>query len=182
MSDKNANNVDQIRELIFGSQIKEFEEKFHRLEEALASVEAKMERDFQEVDQKLQKETEHTFETLEKKIDNLSSISHKERSKLKEMIATNDETLQLQLETQRDEFGTKLKILKESVADETVKMQERMTRMQSEIEALLRKELGALGEEKLSKERMAQMLLDVAMKIQGTDMQALIGEEHRAEK
>ena len=30
MADKSVNNVDQIRDLIFGSQIKEFEERFNR--------------------------------------------------------------------------------------------------------------------------------------------------------
>lgn len=182
MSDKNVNNVDQIRDLIFGSQIKEFEEKFSKLEGTLRSVEEKISKAFQESHSKLQKETERALEALEKKIDNLAGTTQRERTKLKELIDTTDESLQLQLENQKDEFATKLKIMKENIADENAKMQERMQTMKSEIEDALQKGMASLGDEKLSRDSMAQMLLDVAMKIQGTDINTLMNEGKQPEK
>ena len=182
MSDKNTNNVDQIRDLIFGNQIKDFEAQFNKLNDTLKVMEDKMTKGFSESHIKLQKETERSLEVLEKKIDNLSSSTQKERTKLKELIDSTDENLHEQLSNQKDEFATKLKILKENVADDNKKMADNMAAMQKEIQATLEKGLSGLSDDKLSRDSMAQMLLDVAMKIQGTDMNEILAQGVKAEK
>ncbi len=182
MSDKNVNNVDQIRDLIFGNQIKDFEAQFNKIHDKIQVMEEKMTKAFDESHSKLQKETERALEVLEKKIDNLSSSTQRERTKLKELIDSTDENLHEQLSNQKDEFATKLKIMKENVADENKKMTERMTAMQKEIQATLEKGLAGLSDDKLSRDSMAQMLLDVAMKIQGTDMNAMLAKGAKTEK
>lgn len=182
MSETNGNNVDQIRELIFGSQIKEFEEKFKQLETMMHEIDEKRTKAFEAAQSTLQKETERALEVLEKKIDNLATATQKERHNLKELIDRTDMTLQTQLENQKDEFATKLKMLKESVADEKRKTEEQMQRMKSEIEMLLQKEMASLDDEKLSRDSMAQLLLDVALKIQGADINTLITEGKTSEK
>ncbi len=182
MSDKNVNNVDQIRELIFGNQIKEFEARFEQIAETLVKLEAKITQAFEASQQKLQKETERSLEVLEKKIDNLAASTQKERSKLKELIDSTDENLHEQLNNQKDEFTTKFRMMKENIADENKKMAEKMATMQKEIETTLQKGLSGLSEEKLSRDSMAQLLLDVAMKIQGTDMTAMLSQGAKTEK
>jgi len=182
MSDNNANNVDQIRDLIFGNQIKDFEAQFNTLNETLKVMESRMSKAFNESHSKLQKETERSLEVLEKKIDNLASSTQRERSKLKELIDTTDENLHEQLTNQKDEFNTKLKIFKENVSDDSKKIAENMKAMQSEIQATLNKGLSGLSDDKLSRDSMAQMLLDVAMKIQGTDVNAVLAQGTKTEK
>lgn len=176
MSEKNANNVDQIRDLIFGNQIKDFEAQFNQLNDTLKAMENKMTKAFNESHVKLQKETERSLEVLEKKIDNLSTSTQRERTKLKELIDTTDENLHDQLTNQKDEFSTKLKIMKENVADDNKKIADNMKAMQSEIQATLNKGLSGLSDDKLSRDSMAQMLLDVAMKIQGTDVNVVLAQ------
>lgn len=182
VSDNNANNVDQIRDLIFGNQIKDFEAQFNTLNETLKVMESRMSKAFSESHSKLQKETERSLEVLEKKIDNLASSTQRERTKLKELIDTTDENLHEQLTNQKDEFNTKLKIFKENVSDDSKKMAENMKAMQSEIQATLNKGLSGLSDDKLSRDSMAQMLLDVAMKIQGTDVNAVLAQGTKTEK
>jgi len=182
MSEKNANNVDQIRDLIFGNQIKDFEAQFNQLNDTLKTMENKISKAFNESQTKLQKETERSLEVLEKKIDNLSSSTQRERTKLKELIDTTDENLHEQLTNQKDEFAAKLKIMKENVADDHKKISENMKTMQSEIQVTLQKGLSSLSDDKLSRDSMAQMLLDVAMKIQGTDVNAMLAQGTKTEK
>ncbi len=181
MAEKNMNNVDQIRDLIFGSQLKEFDERFETLNRTLHTVEEKMLQTFKESHTKLQRETERSLEALEQKIDNLATATQKERNKLKELIGTTDETLQTQLTNQKNEFLTKLKIMKENIEDENEKMNRNLSQMRSQIEAALNKGLSDLGEEKLSRDAMAGMLLEVAMKIQGTDVNTLLTQEQKPE-
>jgi len=122
------------------------------------------------------------LEVLEKKIDNLNSSTQRERSKLKELIDSTDENLHEQLKHQKDEFETKLKIFKENVSDDNKKMAENLHDLQNEIQDTLTKGLETLADEKLSRDSMAQMLLDVAMKIQGTDMTAVLAQGTKTEK
>ena len=182
MSEKNVNNVEQIRDLIFGSQIKDFEDKFKQVNHTLKILEDKITKTFNESHIKLQKETERSLEALEKKIDNLSTTTHKERVKLKELIDATDESLQDQLISQKDEFTAKLKIMKENTSDEHQKIAESVEAMKAEITETLQTKLENLSDDKLSRDSMAQMLLDVAMKIQGTDMSALLTEEKKSDK
>jgi len=182
MSNTTVNNVDQIRDIIFGSQIKDFEEKFTHLEHSLHTMESSIKRTFNESYTKLQRETERSLEALEKKIDNLASSTQRERVKLKDLIDTTDETLQMILSDQKDEFTTKLKMLKENVNDEQNKLMDNMHTMKREIENLLRTNLANLADDKLSRDSMAQMLLEVAMKIQGTDMKQMIAKDKKPAK
>jgi vacuolar-type H+-ATPase subunit E/Vma4 len=179
MSNTNVNNVDQIRDIIFGSQIKDFEEKFAKLENSMHMMESSIKKAFNEAHTKLQRETERSLEALEKKIDNLSNSTQRERAKLKDLIDTTDETLQMQLSDQKDEFTTKLRILKENVSDEQNKLVENMNSMKREIENLLKNNLDRLSDDKLSRDSMAQMLLEVAMKIKGTDMNQMLNTEDK---
>ena len=182
MSNATVNNVDQIRDIIFGSQIKDFEEKFKSLTNSLHTMENTLKRSFNESHTKLQRETERSLEALEKKIDNLSSSTQRERAKLKDLIDTTDETLQMQLSDQKDEFITKLRILKENVTDEQNKLVDNRNSMKREIENLLRTNLANLADDKLSRDSMAQMLLEIAMKIQGTDMKQMIAKDEKPAK
>lgn len=181
MSNKNINNVDQIRDLIFGSQIKEFDEKFNHMDANIKSLHEQLKRTFEESHSTLQKETGRALEVLEKKIDNLSTTTHKERSSLKELIDTLDENLQDKLGLQKEEFDAKLKITKENISDEQQKVSASIQATREELNHLLQKKLAALSDDKLSRDSMAQMLLEVAMKIQGTDMAAMLGEENQTE-
>jgi len=174
MSEKNVNNVDQIRDLIFGSQIKDFEEKFNQLNKTLKTMEDTLNRKLNETFKKLQKETERSLEVIENRVDNLSLSTKKERHKLKELIDTTDETIQSQLNSQKSEFSLKLKVLKENTEDENKKVLEQVRMMKEEVETALQEGLNTLGNDKLSRESMAEMLFDVAMKIQGTDVNKVL--------
>lgn len=182
MSEKNVTNVDQIRDLIFGAQIKDFEEKFKQLNHAVKTMEEKMTNTFLESHTKLQRETERGLEALERRLDNLSASTHREKVKLRELIGTTDEVLRAQINDNKDEFTTKLKVFKENAVDENQKTAESMRLMKIEIRKTLEQRLSTLSEEKLSRDSMAQMLLDVAMQIQGTDMSTMLIEEKKTGK
>ncbi len=72
--------------------------------------------------------------------------------------------------------------MKENTADENCKMVENIQAMKAEIQTAVESGLVKLADDKLSRDTMAQMLLDVAMKIQGTDMSALLTEEKTSGK
>lgn len=176
MAKKNESNVDRIRDIIFGSQMKESEAKFSQVHSDMGHLEERFATLFNESHDKLRKETERSLEVLETKIDNLVSIAQKDKTKLKNMIDTTEETLQDRLTHQQDEFNVKLKTMKENAFDEQQKLKAAMNSMKAEIDAALREGLTTLSDDTVSRESMAQMLIDVAMKVQRTDVDDVLSE------
>ena len=77
-----------------------------------------MTKSFEKSHDKLKNETNRSIEGIEKTIDNLSSSTQKERSKLKELIDSTESNLKEQLQNQKYELSTKIKIFKDNVDDE----------------------------------------------------------------
>jgi len=160
------NDVDQIRELIFGSQMKDFEVKFTQLNAKVDQMKEDSAKAINESYMKLHKEIERSMEVVERKIDTVASTAQKEKTKLRELLDTTDEALQDQLSTQKDEFLSKLKIMKESVDDEHQQIDQDLQAMKQQIEKSLEVGLKKLSDEKLSRDVISQALIDMAMKMQ----------------
>jgi len=182
MPEKNTNNVDQIRELIFGSQLKEYDEKFTQLNTMIKIIEEKLSNSIETSFSQLQKESTRTMKALEEKIDNLAVSTQKERLKFKELIDSTDEAFQDQLNNQKSEWVSKLKVITENMSDENQKLGKDMQTLKTELHTTLQAGVSTLSDDKLSRDAMAQMLLDMAMKIQGTDIHTLLTTEQTAEK
>jgi len=163
------NDVDQIRELIFGSQIKDFEVKFSQLNSKVDQMKEQSAKAINESYMKLHREIERSIDLLERKIDTVASSAQKEKSKLRELLDSTDEALQEQLATQKDEFLTKLQVMKEGVDDEHQQIDQDLKVMKQHIERNLEEGLKKLSDEKLSRDMISQALIDMAMKMQNPE-------------
>ena len=176
MSDKhnNDNNIDQIRELIFGSQIHEFEERFKQIELRMGNLIGNLRNEMVKSHEGLKKKTKRSLTVLEEKIDNLAAATQNEQHHIKKMIHNVDQELRDKVAMQKDEFKTRLKMTRESIADEQEQIRESIRTTRNELHDILENRLNALADEKLARDQMAQMLLEVAMKIRGTNVTALL--------
>jgi small-conductance mechanosensitive channel len=177
MAQNNSNNVDQIRDIIFGQQIREFEEKFDRLEQALKAYETKAAQSLDKTLGALETRLERTINALEEKLDQLSGASLKERTKLREMVENSDELLQASMTQLKNDMTTKLKLLEENTADMSSTFRDEMQQMRDEIEAEVVRKVDALSAGKLSRDTFAQVLVEIAMRLQGQSPEAIAGSE-----
>ena len=177
MSDKHNNsdnNIDQIRELIFGSQIHEFEERFNQIELRMENLIGSLRNEMVESYDGLKKKTKRSLTILEEKIDNLATASQKEQHHIKKMIHNVDQELRDKVAMQKNEFKTRLKMTRESITDEQERIRESIRTTRNELHDILEDRLNVIADEKLARDQMAQMLLEAAMKIRGTNVTALL--------
>jgi molybdopterin converting factor small subunit len=177
MAQNTGNNVDQIRDLIFGQQIREFEEKFARLEQALKSHETKAAQTLEKTLGALESRLERTIGALEEKLDQLSAASLKERTRLREMVESSDELLQASMTQIKNDLATKLKLLEENTADMGSTFRDEMRQMRDEIEAEVARKVDALSAGKLSRDTFAQVLVETAMRLQGQSPESVAGSD-----
>jgi len=166
MAQNTANNVDQIRDLIFGQQIKEFEEKFSRLERMLTEQESKAAQALERSVSSLETRLKRMIEALETKLDDLSEASLKERTKLRELIENSDELLQTSIGQFKNDMLSKLKHVENNAADMGQTFREEMEQLRQEIESSVARRVEALSENKLSRDTFAQVLVETAMRLQ----------------
>lgn len=170
----NAENVEQIRDIIFGSQIKDFEQKLTQFNTSLKVLENKLSKMIYDSHIKLQKDSEHSFALLEEMIETLSQTVQKERLQTKELINTRDINLQAQVTSHNELLTRKFNIIKDTVSEEKRLADEKLQMMRDEIQRSVEVELASLSQNKLSRASMSEMFLDVAMRLQDTKVSNIL--------
>ena len=133
-------NIDKIRDIIFGSQQREYEGRFQQLESSLSSFQA-------EVRSRLE-QLERSDKNFSKTIEALDEIVYKQTTTLKQEISVSRDKLE------QDVLALRNQVLQE-----------------------LDKRFTLLTEDKTSKSEMADILMEMGLRLQGT---ALIPEVKEA--
>ncbi len=160
-------NVDQIREIIFGSQMRELDQRFSKMETALQTLKNEMAAQMREVKAQMQSELNSGIELLETKLKNLANLSKEEREALREELLRTDKRLNMALDSLGEENETKLNLLKKETQAANDRMKNELSELRRQINESLDSRLSAMGEAKVSRDAMADLLLDMAVKIKG---------------
>jgi DNA anti-recombination protein RmuC len=160
-------NVDQIREIIFGSQMRELDQRFGRMEASLKAMKEEVDSQLRELKAAMQSEIGNGMELLETKLKNLANLSKEEREALREELMRTDKRLNMALDSLAEEHDTKLSLMKKEAAAANERIKEELAELKRSVQSELDRRLGAMGEAKVSRDMMADVLLDMAMKIKG---------------
>ncbi len=164
-------NMEQIRELMFGSQIRSFEEDIAKLNSRLDSMNADMVGRIESIEKKLHEEHLSSVEILEQKVKNLTLATQEDSSDLKEQILMQEKKMNRDLDGLKDEAEIQLNALKHDNDNAKASIQKELEALQLTINSLLSKEIDTINEDKVSKDEFSRLLLDMSMKIKGTDIQ-----------
>jgi hypothetical protein len=175
-------NVDQIREIIFGSQMRELNQRFSKLETALTAQSKQFESLLDDTKSQLGNEISSNMELLETKLKNLSALSQAERDAIKEELGRNDKRLNMAIHSQNEEQTTKLSLLKKEFTSESERLKAEMRTLKETIFDELEKQLGSMGDVKVSRDAMAEVLLEMAMKIKGEGIDLPLDNTQEGEK
>jgi hypothetical protein len=158
-------NLDKIRDILFGSQIRDYETRFSRLEEALVS------------------QTNDIRETTKKRLDALESYVRKELEALQSRLKTEREergeaTQQLarEIKDTSDALARKLRDLsdhteerdrglREEILRQSSDLLDEMRSRQTELNALLDRRVQELTHSKTDRAALAGMFQEVAMRL-----------------
>lgn len=164
------NNVEQIREIIFGSQMRDFQNQIKNLDSNIQKIEDDMVLNINSFKKELKSEVKETFVLLEQKIDTLSKSVREKEEDLKDLISKSEQNLKEEMENSQDELNTKIDAFKE-------KQEQKLEVVKNDIQNLnytLKKDFGievnVLDEKKLSKSDLSEMLVDFAMKLKDSDV------------
>lgn len=160
-------NVDQIREIIFGTQMRELDQRFTEMASSLTSLKTVMEHDMAELRTLMREEVSNATQLFETKLKNLSNLSREEREALREELGRTEKRLSMGLDSMAEEHEAKLALMKNEQQGVTQRLKEELHELKQNVASELGKGLAEMGDTRVSRDAMAEMLLEMAMKIKG---------------
>lgn len=162
-------NIDQIRDIVFGAQLREYDNRFSKLESDILRLQQEMRSQIEQLKANLTVELKAGVEALDKKLKSLSLTTQEEAADLRQQVdrmnrkfsgsvQSLDETLDSQVTSIRDElFQNKTQVQDDIMALRDLILEE------------LDRRFSDLTDTKVSKDDIAETLFALGMRIKGTE-------------
>jgi hypothetical protein len=169
-------NVDQIRDLLFGQKLKEYEQRFERcdrrlykLESELGNFQSEMRDRLTKTQESLSSEIRAGLDSLEKKLKYLSLTTHDETSKLKQAIELTNKKSSHELNSLDKKVNYQSNLMRTEIDRTRDKLEGEFQELKTQIFTELEKGVSDLSEGKVSREDLAEVLFELCLKIKGTE-------------
>jgi len=163
-------NVDQIREILFGSQSRELKDKFISIENTLKemdrSINQKMEENQNDFNNRLTLE----IETINRKIKNIISQQLQEFSDIRDTSLKSENRLQSSIDILEEEFSAKNEQIQKQQTQNGNDLRTQMHNLKKDLVQVVNDKIAVLGSEKLSRDDAANIMMEAAMGMKGTSI------------
>jgi regulator of replication initiation timing len=158
-------HLDQIRDIIFGPQRREFETRLRQLEEKLEDMKSSLGYAIEELSRTLTLELRSSVQSLEGRIKALDDQAATERSAthrtIEQLESRFDKSLQHTIQTAAD----KLSALDTLMKTEDAKLRQELSRLKDQLAHDLDERVTELAQASTSREMMAEALIELGMKV-----------------
>jgi hypothetical protein len=161
-------NVDQIREILFGSESRELKERFEKIENNLKSMQEEMRKKFEQSQTDFEERIDAEIEAISKKLKNIVTSQQDEFADVRDASLKLEKRLKNSMETMEDELNAKREQLHKQQIDMRNTLRAQMDTLQDELLGTLEAKLSEVGDVKLSRDDAADILMEAAMAMKGT--------------
>ncbi|NJK34549.1 MAG: apolipoprotein A1/A4/E family protein [Oscillatoriales cyanobacterium SM2_2_1] len=162
-------NIDQIRDIIFGAHLREYNSRLEKMESDLQQMQQETRDRLNEVRDLLSAELKVVVEALDKRLKTISNNSQEETADLRQQVdrlnrkfTNNIETLDQELDAHKNAIREELTQTREDLQDDT-------RELKSLVFEELEQRFSMLREVKVSKDDMAELLFELGMRLKGTE-------------
>ncbi len=162
-------NIDQIRDIIFGSHLREYNSRFEKLESDLSNVHQELRDRIHELKVSFTTELRIAVEALEKKLRAQQTTSEAERNDLRQQIDRLNRKSTSSIEKLAEDLEQASATLREEIIETKDKLQEDARSLRLYVQEELERRLSALSGNKVSRDDMAEILFELGMRLKGTE-------------
>jgi hypothetical protein len=166
-------NVDQIREILFGSQTRELNQRFDMIEKEIHSLKDEVYAKIQQNHNDFNAYVEGEFEAISKKIKSISSQQQMEFNDIRDISTKQEKRLQSSIDIVEEELNAKREQLQKSQLENRDMLRLEMKTLKDELLKALGERTTQLQDEKLSKDDAADIMMEVAIKMKGTQLEQI---------
>ncbi|HHP7229283.1 MAG TPA: hypothetical protein ACFCUY_00315 [Xenococcaceae cyanobacterium] len=188
-------NITQLRELLFGEQMEEYDQKFaqswqqldqlttqlKQLETNFGEFRADTRQQLYQLENNLSQEISSAVDSLEKKIQYLNLNTRNETSKLKQEIQENSQSTAQSLDTVAANFNSQTKYLKDELAQTRDNLEKDLSNLKQQLSEKIEKNLVELTDNKVSRGDLAEVLFELCLKVKGANVVSDVTENSNGE-
>jgi hypothetical protein len=158
-------NIDKIRDILFGVQMRDYEKRFSRLEERLLKESADMRDETRQRFDALENFVKSEFEAVTQRLQSEQRTRDESDQILTRELQNTGQTLERKL-AQFDEQTTRSqRDLRQQILDQSKNLSDEIRRKYEELSALLDREVAELGEVKTDRASLASLFTEVALRL-----------------
>jgi exonuclease VII large subunit len=162
-------NIDQIRDIIFGAQLREYNGRFEKIESDLLSMHQELLDRINEVRMNYSTELRVAVEALDKKLKTLQTSTDEERQDLRAQIERTHRKSSASFDKLNSDLEVATTSIRDDLTETKAKMQEDMRGLRTYVQEELDRRLSAIGNMKISRDDMAEILFELGMRLKGTE-------------
>ncbi len=165
-------NIGQIRDLLFGSQMREYEKRFQSLESQISELlnfKQEIQERLNKTHDSLNKEIVAVGDSLEKRLKYLSLTTHEELNKINQDKSEFKQKTSVNLADLSKSVNSQFKNIKEELNQTQTKVDTDIDNLKKNIFEALEKHISSLKEVKVSRDDLAEVLFELCIKVKGTD-------------
>jgi DNA anti-recombination protein RmuC len=162
-------NIDQIRDIIFGAQLREYNGRFEKIESDLLSMHQELLDRINEVRTSHSTELRVAVEALDKKLKTLQTSTDEERQDLRAQIERTHRKSSASFDKLNGDLEAATTSIRDDLSETKAKMQEDMRGLRTYVQEELDRRLSAIGNMKISRDDMAEILFELGMRLKGTE-------------
>jgi len=174
-------NVDQIREILFGSESRELKEKFKKLESSIESMKTEMRKKIEQTQSDFNARMDSELEGISRKLKNITTQQQDEFADVRDSALKQEKRIQNSLDILEEELNAKNEQLYKQQVENNNALRSQMDTLRDEMIAVLDEKLSELSEIKLSRDDAAEILMDAAMQMKGTKINQQLAMAQQAE-
>lgn len=158
-------NVDQIRDLLFGKQQRDYETRLNKLESSLSALQQEMRDRLNQLNDTLSTELRSTMYSLEKKIQYISITTNEELTDMRQDLEGKDKNVSESIDSLNKLIGSQINSVKGEVNQAQEKLEKDIQSLRNEIVDKLEKRLSSLTESKVGRDDLAEILFELCMRV-----------------
>ena len=177
-------NLTQIRELLFGEKIEDYDNKFQQYQNKLETLESnlqaldsnleKFKLEQQQRLDKLQNDLSHDITTainaLEKKLQYLGLNTSSEVAKINQNIETKTQRNSQIIDAVSKRFDTENQNIREEITQTKIGLEKDLGNLKQQLLEILEQDLADFSKHNLSRHDLADLLFEVCLKIKGNQV------------
>jgi archaellum component FlaC len=162
-------NIDQIRDIIFGAQLRDYNTRFDKLETDLGNFRQELIDRIQEVKATNIAELRSAVDIVDKRIKALQLTGEEERNDLRQIIDRTHRKSSSNFEKLSEDLEATTGLLRDNLSETKAKLQEDTRNLRNYVQEELERRLSAIGNIKVSRDDMAEILFELGMRLKGTE-------------
>jgi predicted nucleic acid-binding Zn-ribbon protein len=162
-------NIDQIREIIVGSQMRDYNHRLEQLESNMSMVQQEMRDRLDEVKGLAATELRGAIESLEKKLKSLNLNTQEELMDVRQQIERTKVKLSKTIESLDESLDNQTKSLREQLIENRESSQEDIHNLREQVFEEIDRRFSSLKEVKVARDDMAEILFEIGMRLKGTE-------------